>query len=104
MLGISNAALLSNGYIPYYMYRQSRMAGNNENIGWSLPERYSRYNIFIMEEMQTILACGGGASTKLVGDHGNIKRIFNYKYPYEYISGFDEMLSRKKAIYEFYGS
>ncbi|MEE1018644.1 MAG: coproporphyrinogen dehydrogenase HemZ [Acutalibacteraceae bacterium] len=104
MLGVSNAALLSNGYIPYYMYRQSRMAGNNENIGWSLPERYSRYNIFIMEEMQTILACGGGASTKLVGDHGNIKRIFNYKYPYEYIGGFDEILSRKKAIYDFYGS
>ena len=79
------------------------MAGNNENIGWSLPGSFSRYNIFIMEEMQTILACGGGASTKLVGDNGNIKRIFNYKYPYEYISGFDEMLRRKNAIYEFYG-
>lgn len=102
MLGVSNSTLSDNGYVPYYMYRQSRMAGNNENIGWSLPGAFSRYNIFIMEEMQTILACGGGASTKLVGANGKIKRIFNYKYPYEYISGFDEILRRKKAVYEFY--
>lgn len=103
MLEYSNHALAQNGYLPYYMYRQSRMAGNNENIGWALKGEHSLYNIYIMEEIQTILAAGGGASTKLVDLSGNrIERIFNYKYPYEYISGFDEILNRKKAIYDFY--
>lgn len=103
MLGMSRGALEQNGYIPYYMYRQSRMAGNNENIGWSQRGYESLYNVFIMEEMQSILACGAGASTKLVNTHrSEIQRIFNYKYPYEYISGFDEIKRRKQAIYDFY--
>ena len=56
--------------------------------------------MFIMEEIQTILALGAGASTKLVnGD--KIERIFNYKYPYEYINGFDEVLKRKQKIYRY---
>lgn len=103
MLEYSNRTLAENGYLPYYMYRQSRMAGNNENIGWAQQGSHSLYNIYIMEEIQTILAAGGGASTKLVDlSGGRIERIFNYKYPYEYISGFDEILNRKKAIYDFY--
>lgn len=101
MLGFSHQTLLEGGYNPYYMYRQSKMAGNNENIGWSKPGFESLYNIFIMEEIQTILALGAGGSTKLVdGDH--IERIFNYKYPYEYINGFKEMINRKQKIYDFY--
>lgn len=101
MLEYSNKILSSNGYNPYYMYRQSKMAGNNENIGWAKEGYESLYNIFIMEEVQTILALGAGASTKLVNGK-NIERVFNYKYPYEYIRGFDEMLNRKQKIYEFY--
>lgn len=101
MLGYSHDTLYSGGYNPYYMYRQSKMAGNNENIGWSKPGFESYYNIFIMEEIQTILALGAGASTKLV-DGSRIERVFNYKYPYEYISGFKEMLNRKQKIYEFF--
>ena len=103
MLGYSHKALQQNSYLPYYMYRQSRMAGNNENIGWAKKGFESLYNIFIMEEMQSIIALGGGASTKLVDlTNGKIRRIFNYKYPYEYISGFDEILKRKQEIYKFY--
>ena len=101
MLGYAQKKLPLFGYVPYYMYRQSRMAGNNENIGWSKPGKESLYNIFIMEEVQTIIALGAGASTKLVKD-GSIERIFNYKYPYEYIRGFDEILKRKDGIYEFF--
>lgn len=101
MLGYSHERLLRNGYKPYYMYRQSKMAGNNENVGWAKSSFESYYNMFIMEEIQTILALGAGASTKLVnGD--KIERIFNYKYPYEYINGFDEVLKRKQKIYDFF--
>ncbi len=101
MLEYSSKVLSQNGYNPYYMYRQSKMAGNNENIGWAKPGFESYYNIFIMEEVQTILSLGAGASTKLV-DKNKIERIFNYKYPYEYIRGFDEMINRKQKIYEFF--
>ena len=58
----------------------------------------------MMEEIHTVLAAGGGAVTKLKSqEDGRIERIFNFKYPYEYISRFDELLERKKYIYEFYG-
>ncbi|MBQ5590251.1 MAG: coproporphyrinogen dehydrogenase HemZ [Clostridia bacterium] len=101
MLDYSQNILNKSGYNPYYMYRQSKMAGNNENIGWAKDGFESFYNVFIMEEIQTILALGGGASTKLV-KNDKIERIFNYKYPYEYINGFDEILKRKQKIYDFF--
>ena len=102
MLGYSHKVLSANEYNPYYMYRQSKMAGNNENIGWSKQNFESFYNIFIMEEIQTILALGAGASTKLV-DENRIERVFNYKYPYEYINGFKEIINRKQKICDFLG-
>ncbi len=90
-------------YHPYYMYRQSKSAGALENVGWAKDNTECIYNIFMMEECHTILSCGGGAVTKLkapVGDE--IERIFNFKYPFEYISGFNELIERKKRISEFY--
>ncbi len=93
-----------NGYEPYYMYRQSRSLGNLENVGWCKPGYECLYNIFMMEECHTVLAVGAGAVIKLK-EYGvnNIERIFNFKYPYEYITRFDEVLTRKNKIYEFYG-
>ncbi len=92
-------------YHPYYMYRQSKSAGSLENVGWAKDDKECIYNIFMMEECHTILACGGGAVTKLKAPHGNeIERIFNFKYPFEYISGFDELTERKKRITEFYNT
>lgn len=102
MLQSAQKILRDNSYKPYYLYRQSKMAGNHENIGWSKAGYECLYNVFIMEEQQTILAVGAGASTKLVADETHIERIFNYKYPYEYIRGFDEMLARKQRIDSFY--
>ncbi len=101
MLQFSHKTLDTHGYNPYYMYRQSKMSGNNENIGWAKSGFESFYNMFIMEEIQTIIALGAGASTKLV-DSDRIERIFNYKYPYEYINGFDEIVNRKRKIYDFF--
>ena len=103
MLDYGEKRLTESGYDPYYLYRQSGMVGNLENVGWSKPGYEGVYNVFIMDETHTILAVGGGAVTKLKQPHvNNIERIFNYKYPYEYISRFDEMIDRKKGIKEFY--
>ncbi len=104
MLEYSNSELYKNGYFPYYMYRQSKTVGNNENVGWSIEGRECLYNIYMMEEIHTVLAAGGGAVTKLKNPFENkIERVFNFKYPYEYISRFDELSERKKYINEFYG-
>ena len=103
MLSLAFKTLSKNGYAPYYMYRQSKCLGNLENVGWAKKGFECEYNIYMMEETHTVLAVGAGAVTKLRNPHSNeIERIFNYKYPYEYISGFDEILSRKKRIGEFY--
>ncbi len=105
MLEYAERTLTEKGYIPYYLYRQSRMVGNFENVGWSLPGMEGLYNVFIMDETHTILACGAGAVTKLKNPYfGNLERIFNYKFPYEYIDDFSEMLSRKKRVSEFFDS
>ena len=79
--------LMSYGYEPYYLYRQKNAQGNLENVGYTLPGHEGLYNILIMEELQTIYAVGAGAVTKLVGGPGEkIKRIFEPKYSYEYLS------------------
>lgn len=103
MLSHTYKTLTSAGYIPYYMYRQSKSLGNLENVGWAKEGYEGLYNVYMMEECHTILSVGAGAVTKLKNPNGNeIERIFNYKYPYEYISDFDEILKRKKRIVEFY--
>lgn len=103
MLVYAQKRFYENGYIPYYMYRQSRSLGNLENVGWCKPGYECLYNIFMMEECHTVLAVGAGAVIKLKDPFSrNIERFFNYKYPYEYISRFDELLQRKAKIKEFY--
>lgn len=103
MLSQSEEALRGKGYIPYYLYRQKFMSGGFENIGWCLPKRESLYNILIMEELATVLALGGGGVTKLVNNKtGKIERIFNLKYPYEYIAGIDKLIESKARITEYY--
>ena len=90
-------------YHPYYLYRQSRMEGNLENVGWSKEGFDGLYNVYVMDETHTILACGAGGVSKLREPGINhLERIFNYKYPYEYINGFDEILRRKEQIKIFY--
>lgn len=105
MIDYANKTLSENGYIPYYMYRQSRCVGNLENVGWCLAGKECLYNVYMMEEIHTVLAVGAGAVTKLKAPHDSIiERIFNYKYPYEYNSGFDTLVERKNRISEFYST
>ena len=87
------------GLKPYYLYRQKNMAGNLENIGFSKPGKECLYNILIMEEKQTIIACGAGTSSKIVFNDGRIERIENVKDPKLYIERLDEMIERKENMH-----
>lgn len=89
------------GLAPYYLYRQKNMAGNFENVGYAKEGKAGIYNILIMEEVQSILALGAGASTKMVWAKDRIERIENVKDIKNYIERIDEMIERKRAgLYE----
>lgn len=101
------------GYLPYYMYRQKNTVGNLENVGYALPGHEGLYNIYMMEEVHSIFAVGASAVTKLVrhtGDEVHIERIFENKYPYEYLrersdgTYSDIRIKNESRIREFYGS
>ncbi len=103
MTDYAQRELIKAGYQSYYLYRQKNTIGNLENVGYCKSGFQSLYNVYIMDEMQTILACGAGGVTKLVGKgEKSIERIFNYKYHFEYISQFDEIINRKAGVRKFY--
>lgn len=99
MLSYTQKRMSETGREPYYMYRQKNISGNLENVGYAKKGRMSTYNVNIMEEKQTIIALGGGGSTKLVMND-RIERIFNFKDPSEYIKRFDEILKNKDKAAE----
>lgn len=103
MIDYSIKTLTENGYHPYYMYRQSKALGNFENVGWCKKGKECAYNILMMEEYQHIISVGAGAVTKLLSPGiKKIERIFNYKYPFEYISRFSDMIEKKSGIIRFF--
>ena len=102
MVDYGNKVLLEHGYAPYYLYRQKNTIDNLENTGYSKPGKESLYNIYIMDETQTILGTGCAASTKLVDANNSITRVMNYKFPYEYINRFDELMNKKNQIHDFF--
>lgn len=100
MVNKSMKILPEKGYMPYYLYRQKNTLENLENIGFAKKGKESLYNIFIMDETQIILGAGCAASTKLIEPGGKITRIHNYKFPFEYINRFDELMKKKELIYK----
>ncbi len=99
MVDFARETLIKNGKNPYYLYRQKNMLGNLENVGYAIPGTESLYNIYIMEEVQTIVSLGCGGVTKTVyRETDRIERIFNVKEPKDYIERIDEMLKRKDAL------
>ena len=88
------------GMGPYYLYRQKNMKGNFENVGYAKVDKAGIYNILIMEEKQTILAAGAGASTKFVFAADHIERVENVKDVKQYIERIDEMIERKRSFME----
>lgn len=103
MVEYSVERLTQEGYEPYYLYRQTRMAGNLENTGWAKPGTLCRYNVYTMDECSSVIACGAGAVSKLKDPYSDrLERIFNFKYPYEYISRNGEILDRKDGVKTLY--
>ncbi len=110
----SQNKLMGSGYFPYYMYRQKNTVGNLENVGYSLEGHEGLYNVFMMNEIHTVFACGASSVTKLVGRDENgshmLERLFEPKYPYEYLRdrNSEEFIKaaaeRENHIREFYKS
>ena len=88
------------GMKPYYLYRQKNMSGNLENVGYATEGNFGIYNILIMEEKQTIVACGAGTISKRVYPDGRIERCDNVKDVAQYIERIEEMIERKKELYK----
>lgn len=85
-----------NGYVPYYLYRQKNILGNLENVGYSKPSEESIYNIIIMEEVQTIIGIGCGASSKFIDPTtGKITQFYNPKDPAAYVMAYEESIDKK---------
>lgn len=88
-----------NNLLPYYLYRQKNIAGNFENVGYAKEGKFGLYNILIMEEVQTIVACGAGTVTKRVFSDGQTKRCDNHKDVDLYIKNIDELIERKRKLF-----
>ena len=101
MLDYANPTLRAAGFAPYYLYRQKYMSGSFENVGWCRPGAECLYNIYIMEELHGILSLGAGGSTKMVRG-GDIRRVFNAKYPREYIDRAEKRAQNLAAFADFY--
>jgi oxygen-independent coproporphyrinogen-3 oxidase len=100
IMDLTYRSCVEQGIYPYYLYRQKNMAGNFENVGYAKVDKAGIYNILIMEEKQTILAAGAGASTKFVFSADRIERVENVKDVAGYISRIDEMIERKRSFME----
>ena len=99
MVDYANKHLRSLGYRPYYLYRQKYMSGSFENVGWSRDGRDCLYNIYMMEELHTILSLGGGGMNKVNLPDGRLRRFHNPKFPEQYISMLDTVLAQKEELF-----
>ncbi len=99
MVAYANGTLRALGYKPYYLYRQKYMSGSFENVGWSRDGRDCLYNIYMMEEVHTILSLGGGGMNKVNLPDGTLQRFHNPKFPEQYIEMIDEVCAQKRELF-----
>ena len=99
MMAYSNETLRALGYKPYYLYRQKYMSGSFENVGWSRDGLDCLYNIYMMEEVHTILSLGGGGMNKVNLPDGTLQRFHNPKFPEQYIEMIDSVLKQKEELF-----
>lgn len=101
MVAYAGQLLPSLSYKPYYLYRQKYMSGSFENVGWSRDSLDCLYNIYMMEEVHTILSLGGGGMNKVSMPDGSLKRFHNPKFPEQYIEMIDSVLKQKDEMFTF---
>ena len=99
MVDYANEVLPTLGYKPYYLYRQKYMSGSFENIGWSKDHKDCLYNIYMMEELHTIVSLGGGGMNKVNLPDGTLQRFHNPKFPEQYIEMIDNVLEDKRQLF-----
>ena len=99
MVDYSGDTLRALGYKPYYLYRQKYMSGSFENVGWSLDGKDCLYNIYMMEELHTILSLGGGGMNKVNLPDGTLQRFHNPKFPEQYIEMLPDVLRQKEELF-----
>ena len=99
MVDYANETLRALGYKPYYLYRQKYMSGSFENVGWSRDNLDCLYNIYMMEEVHTILSLGGGGMNKVNFSDGSLKRFHNPKFPEQYIDMIDDVVKQKEELF-----
>ena len=100
MVSYASEKLRILGYEPYYLYRQKYMSGSFENVGWSLPGKDCLYNIYMMEEVHSIVSVGGGSISKRNMPDGTLQRFHNPKFPEQYIDMINTVLEKKKEMFE----
>ncbi len=99
MVDYANSTLRGLNYKPYYLYRQKYMSGSFENVGWSRNGLDCLYNIYMMEEVHTILSLGGGGMNKVNFPDGTLKRFHNPKFPEQYIEMIGDVLKQKDELF-----
>ncbi len=99
MVDYANENLAAGGWKPYYLYRQKYMSGSFENVGWSRSGRDCLYNIYMMEEIHSILSLGGGGMNKVNLPGGRLERFHNPKFPEQYIEMIDGVLEDKRKLF-----
>ena len=100
MVDYAEDTLRAAGYEPYYLYRQKYMSGSFENVGWCKPGTACLYNIYMMEELHTILSVGGGGMNKVNLPDGRLQRFHNPKFPEQYIEMIDDVLRQKEELFK----
>jgi len=100
MVEYANKMLRSLGYKPYYLYRQKYMSGSFENVGWSRDNLDCLYNIYMMEELHTVLSLGGGGMNKVNLPDGTLQRFHNPKFPEQYIGQIADVLRQKEELFQ----
>jgi oxygen-independent coproporphyrinogen-3 oxidase len=100
MVEYATHTLRALGYKPYYLYRQKYMSGSFENVGWSRDGLDCLYNIYMMEEVHSIVSVGGGSISKVNLPDGKLVRFPNPKFPEQYIEMIDSVLEKKKEMFE----
>ena len=99
MVAYAEETLRHLNYKPYYLYRQKYMSGSFENVGWSRDHLDCLYNIYMMEELHSILSLGGGGMNKVNLPGGRLERFHNPKFPEQYIEKLDDVLMQKEKMF-----
>ena len=103
MVDAAAAQLRAAGYRPYYLYRQKYMSGSFENVGWCRDGDLCLYNVYMMEELHSIVSLGGGGMSKINLSETKLERFHNPKFPEQYIEKIDEVLQQKAEAFALLG-